>query len=52
MNNTTVRRDKATINRQSILTEAFRAKMHRVWHEARSIEVCDTLACQHSWHPA
>ena len=51
MDTTTVRRDKATIERQSNATNAFIARMHRAWHEARKIEVCASLKCEHPWAP-
>ena len=51
MTHTTVRRDKATIERQSRLTAAFLTKMHRMWHQVRKIEVCDRLNCEHPWAP-
>lgn len=38
------RRDAATI--------ALKHKMHRLWHQIRKIEVCDTLRCEHPWYPA
>ena len=50
-NTTTVRRDKATIERQSKATSAFIEKMHRAWHQVRKIEVCDSLNCEHAWYP-
>lgn len=38
------RRDEATI--------ALKEKMHRLWHQARAIEPCSTLRCEHPWYPA
>jgi len=40
-----------TTTRRTIATNAFIAKMHRLWHEARHIAVCSTLNCEHEWAP-
>lgn len=37
--------------RRGALTDAFKAKMHRLWHEVRQLPVCDRLACEHPWLP-
>lgn len=52
MTNTIAPRSKATIQRQARLTDAFKVKMHRLWHQVRGLPVCENLACEHPWYPA
>ena len=48
MNNTT---DTTTENRRAAATAKALERMHRLWHEIRSLPVCERLACEHPWAP-
>ena len=37
--------------RREEATNAFLNKAHRLWHEARGLDVCLSRSCQHPWYP-